>query len=46
MFNGILDPKNFSDWIADLEYYFDWYRIAEESRVLFARKLSGSARIY
>ena len=22
-FNGILDPKIFSDWIADLDYYFD-----------------------
>ena len=22
-FNGILDPKIFSDWIADLDYYFE-----------------------
>ena len=45
--NGILDPKIFSDWISDLDYYFDWYRFAEESRVRFARmSLSGSDRIY
>ena len=24
-FNGILDPNIFSDWIANLDYYFDWY---------------------
>jgi len=33
MFNGNLEPKIFSDWIADLDYYFDWYRFTEESRV-------------
>jgi len=32
-FNGNLDPKIFSDWIADLDYYFDWYKFTEESRV-------------
>jgi len=46
-FNGILNPKFFSDWIADLDYYFDWYRFTEECKVQFARmRLSGSARIY
>ena len=46
-FNRILDLKIFSDWTADLDYYFDWYRLTEESRVWFARmRLLGSARIY
>jgi len=36
-FNGILDPNIFSDWIADLDYNFDWYRFTEESRVRLAR---------
>ena len=31
--DGILHPKNFSDWIADLNYYFDWYKFTEKSRV-------------
>ena len=44
IFNDILDPKFFSDWIADLDYYFDWYRFTEESKVQFARmRLSGQA---
>jgi len=25
-FNSILDPKNFSDWMADLNYSFNLYR--------------------
>jgi len=46
-FNDILDPKIFSDWIVDLDYYFNWYRFTEESRVQFARmRMSGSAIIY
>ena len=24
-FNGILDPKFFSDWMEYLDYYIDWY---------------------
>jgi len=36
-FDGILDPKIFSDWVADLDYYFDWHRLTEKSRVRFAR---------
>jgi len=46
-FNEILNSKNFSDWMADLDYYFDWYMFTEESRVRFVKmKLSGSAKIY
>ena len=25
-FDSILNPKIFSDWVANLNYYFDWYR--------------------
>jgi len=46
-FNDILNPKIFSDWMKNLDYYFDWYRFTKKSRVWFARmKLTGSARIY
>jgi len=31
-FDSILSPKIFSDWRANLNYYFDWYRFTEESR--------------
>jgi len=45
--NGIFDPNIFSDWIADLDHYFNWYRFTEDSRIQLARmRLSGSARIY
>jgi len=46
-FNCILDRKNFYDWMADLDYYFDWYRFTEENKTQFARmRLTRSARIY
>ena len=32
-FDGILDPKTFSNWMADLDYYFDWYRFTEKNRI-------------
>jgi len=35
-FDGILDLKIFSDWVANMDYYFNWYRFIEESRVIFA----------
>jgi len=37
IFDGILDPKIFSDLMVDLDSYFDWHRFTEESRVQFAR---------
>jgi len=46
-FDGINDPKIFSNWMTDLDYYFDWYKFTEKSRVRFARmRLTGSVRIY
>jgi len=46
-FDGYCDPSVFSNWLADMECYFDWYEFLETTRVLFVRrKLVGSARIY
>ena len=35
--NDIFDPKNFSDWMTNIDYYFEWYMFIENSRVRFAR---------
>ena len=41
-FDGVFDPKIFSDWMAYLDYYFDWYRFTEKARIQFARmRLQG-----
>jgi len=32
-FDGVYDPKVFSDWLADMNYYFDWYKISEKRKV-------------
>ena len=37
-FDGYCDPSAFSDWLADMEYYFDWYKFSDAARLLFARR--------
>ncbi|KAK8951705.1 hypothetical protein KSP39_PZI004648 [Platanthera zijinensis] len=46
-FDGHLDPKAFSDWILDMDHFFDWYEMTDERRVRFARmKLVGQAKMF
>jgi len=46
-FDDVHNPKVFSDWLADMDYYFDWYRISEERKVRLAKMgLTGSVRVY
>jgi len=46
-FDGVHNPKVFCDWLADLGYYFDWYKISQEHKVRLARmRLTGSVRVY
>ena len=32
-FNDVHDLRVFSDWLADMHYYFDWYMIYEECKI-------------
>ena len=32
-FDNVYDPRNFNDQLADMDYYFNWYRISEEHKV-------------
>ena len=42
-FDSVHDPKVFSIWLADMDYYFDWHRISEERKVRLDRmRLTGS----
>ncbi|KAK8933568.1 hypothetical protein KSP39_PZI015465 [Platanthera zijinensis] len=46
-FDGHQDPGAFSDWLREMEHYFDWYEMSDERKVRFARmKLVGSAMNY
>ena len=46
-FDNYCDPSVYSDWLTNMEYYFDWYGFPDAARVVFARrKLVWSARIY
>ncbi|KAK8954863.1 hypothetical protein KSP39_PZI002830 [Platanthera zijinensis] len=46
-FDGHLDPKAFSDWLMDMDHFFDWYEMNDERRIRFAKmKLVGQAKIF
>lgn len=46
-FEGKVNPMLFSDWLASIEEYFDWYDMADDRRVRFAKmKLIGLAKIW
>ena len=41
------DPHVFSDWLADMECYFDCYKMFDVLKIRFARmRLVESAKIY
>ena len=44
-FDRRIDPKVFSDWLATLKHYFDWYDMIDDRKVKFAiMKLAGQAK--
>ncbi|KAG5535161.1 hypothetical protein RHGRI_023069 [Rhododendron griersonianum] len=46
-FEGKVNPTLFHDWLASIEEYFDWYGMADDRRVRFAKmKLVGLAKIW
>ncbi|KAG5557605.1 hypothetical protein RHGRI_007755 [Rhododendron griersonianum] len=46
-FEGKVNPTLFHDWLASIEEYFDWYDMADDRRVRFAKmKLVGLAKIW
>ncbi|KAK8951621.1 hypothetical protein KSP39_PZI004098 [Platanthera zijinensis] len=46
-FDGRLDPKAFSDWLLDMDHYFEWYDMSDERCVRFAKmKLTGQAKVF
>lgn len=34
-FDNIFNPKTFSDWLMELEDYFDWFNMSEEHKIQF-----------
>jgi hypothetical protein len=46
-FEGKINPTVFADWLASIEEYFEWYDMADDRRVRFAKmKLVGLAKIW
>nr|CAD1838142.1 unnamed protein product [Ananas comosus var. bracteatus] len=46
-FDGRFDPKTFTDWLTDMDQFFDWYDMSDDRRVRFTKmKLVGAAKQY
>ena len=46
-FEGRVDPTAFSDWIASIKEYFDWYNMSDEQIFRFAKmKLVGLEKVW
>ena len=46
-FYGYPDPHAFSNWVADIECYFDNYEMSDLSKIRFAElRLVGPAKFY
>ena len=46
-FDGCLDPWVFTNWLHQMEHFFEWYNWAKNKKVRFAKmKLIGRAQLY
>jgi hypothetical protein len=46
-FDGRLNPKVFSDWMREMDHFFEWYDFSEEKRARFAKmKLIARAKLH
>ncbi|GFS42606.1 hypothetical protein Acr_00g0080840 [Actinidia rufa] len=46
-FNGRLDPKAFTDWIREMDHFFEWYNLSDDRKVRFAKmKLISRAKLF
>ncbi|GFS32007.1 hypothetical protein Acr_00g0020350 [Actinidia rufa] len=46
-FDGRLDPKAFTDWIREMDHFFEWYNLSDDRKVRFSKmKLIGRAKLF
>ncbi|GFY95386.1 hypothetical protein Acr_10g0007710 [Actinidia rufa] len=46
-FDGRLDPKAFTDWIREMDHFFEWYNLSDDRKVQFAKmKLISRAKLF
>ncbi|GFY95394.1 hypothetical protein Acr_10g0007790 [Actinidia rufa] len=46
-FDGRLDPKAFTDWIIEMDHFFEWYNLSDDRKVRFAKmKLISRAKLF
>ncbi|XP_057494072.1 uncharacterized protein LOC130779439 [Actinidia eriantha] len=46
-FDGRLDSKAFTDWIREMDHFFEWYNLSDDKKVRFAKmKLISRAKLF
>lgn len=46
-FDGRLDPWVFTNWLHDMDHFYQWYNLSDNRRVRFAKmKLTSSAQLF
>ncbi|GFZ06728.1 hypothetical protein Acr_18g0008980 [Actinidia rufa] len=46
-FDGRLDPKAFTDWIREMDHFFEWHNLSDDRKVRFAKmKLISRAKLF
>ena len=45
--DGLLDPKAFTDWVREMDQFFEWYKLSNDKKVRFAKlKLVGQDKLF
>ena len=46
-FDGNLDPRAFTDWIPEMDHFFEWHNLSNDRKVRFVKmKLIGRAKLF
>ena len=36
-FDGRLGPKAFTDWVREMDQFFEWYKLSDDRKIRFAK---------
>ena len=46
-FDGHLSRKTFTDWVCEMDHFFEWYKLSDDRKVRIAKlKLAGQAKLF
>ena len=46
-FDGRLDPIVFTDWVREMDHFFEWHQLSDDKKIRFVKmKLIGRAKLF